>query len=566
MAEHVLRGAKNLRARRYDLKPISMKRTEWAMVLLVFAVGLAIHGSNVLYGSLGLSGEGVACVGAQRVLEGQVPYRDFWTVYAPGSYYLLAGLFAVLGSQILVARVAAAVLVSLAGACVYGLMRTRTPRWIALVWSVGVALALFPMGERFGTYPPVVVCIAAALWAASVYFGNRRIVWLIVAGVACSFAITFKHDVGGYTTIAIFVTLLIRRIQSESAEESSRTITLLRESAHFLMGCASVAIVVYAVVWIVAGGDLWRDLVWFPLTDFAASRSEKFPAILPVVKNMTSVVRTIEELSWRTRFAAPAAVFLASVAQLSLSHRRLAPARFATQAMLTVAMPLFWFAAHVQVNTHIYTLTVLSAAIGAIWFADLTDGRSKGSKARACLIAVVLAFGFLPRPAFEVARAYFGDHDVAPLNLDRGRGIACDRGTAISVRNAVNYVREHTEADEVVYVGTIRHDVVVVSPSIVYFLLDRPIAVRYHELHPAIADTDSVQAEMVGDLERQHVRYAILWRRFSDQELDAVQQRRENDLPDTGATRMDEYLDANFEQVESFGRFEIFRRRESAIR
>lgn len=536
------------------------------MVLLVFAIGLAIHGSNVFNGSLGLSGEGVACVGAQRVLEGQVPYRDFWTIYAPGSYYLLAGLFALFGSQILVARVAAAVLVSLAGACVYGLMRTRTPRWTALVWSVGVTLALFPMGERFGTYPPVILCIAMALWTASVYFGNRGIGWLIVAGVACSLAIIFKHDVGGYIAIAIFVTLLVRRIHGGSAKASGRTISLLREAALFLMACASVAIVVYGMVWIVAGGDLWRDLVWFPLTDFAASRAESFPGILPVAKHMTSVGRTIEELSWRTRFAAPTAVFLASVAQLSLMRRRLPPARFATQMMLTAAMPFFWFAAHVQVNTHIFTLTVLSAAIGAMWFADLTDGRRKKSMAAACLMAAVLAFGFLPRPAFDVARAYFGDNDVAPLNLDRGRGIACDRGIAISVRNAVNYVREHTEADQAVYVGTMRHDVIVVSPSIVYFLLDRPVAVRYHELHPAIADTDSVQAEMVGDLERQHVRYAILWRRFSDQELDAVQRRRENDLPNTGATRMDEYLDANYEQVESFGRFQIFRRRELATR
>lgn len=540
-----------------------MKRTEWAMVLLVVAAGLVIHGSNVRGGSLGLSSEGVACVGAQRVLEGQVPYRDFWTIYAPGSYYLLAGLFAVFGSQILVARLAATVLVSLTGACVYGLLRTRTPRWIALCWSLCAVLSLIPMGERFGTYPPVVLCIATAFWAAAMYFVNSRIGWLIAAGIACSLAIVFKHDVGGYVAIAIFVTLLVRRIQPIRAELSEASTGVLREIAVFTVACVSVAIVIYAVVWIVAGNAMWRDLVWFPMSDFGASRAETFPGILPVVKNMTSVGRTIEELSWRVRFTAPTVVFLASVVQLTLSHRRMQPRRFATQVMLTVAMPFFWFAAHVQVNTHIYSLTILSAAIGAMWFADLAKVWRMGRVAPACGIAAVWAFGFLPRPAFEVARAYLGDNDLAPVNLDRARWIACDTGVAESIRNAVDYVREHTRADEPIYVGTPRHDVIVVSPSIVYFLADRPAAVRYHELHPAIADTDPVQAEMIDDLERQNVRYAILWRGFTDQELDAVHRRRQNELPNTGATRMDEYLDANFEHIETFGRFEIFQRRES---
>src|SRR6476659_3309660 len=48
--------------------------------------------------------EGLICYGAERVLGGDLPYRDFWTVYGPGQYYLLAGIFKVFGTSLLVAR------------------------------------------------------------------------------------------------------------------------------------------------------------------------------------------------------------------------------------------------------------------------------------------------------------------------------------------------------------------------------------------------------------------------------------------------------------------------------
>src|SRR5437667_6829101 len=48
--------------------------------------------------------EGIVLQGAHRILNGQLPYRDFFTFYTPGSFYFTAGLFKVFGDSILVAR------------------------------------------------------------------------------------------------------------------------------------------------------------------------------------------------------------------------------------------------------------------------------------------------------------------------------------------------------------------------------------------------------------------------------------------------------------------------------
>lgn len=48
--------------------------------------------------------EGIILQGAQRILHGQVLYRDFFSFYTPGSYYFLAVIFRVFGGSFFVAR------------------------------------------------------------------------------------------------------------------------------------------------------------------------------------------------------------------------------------------------------------------------------------------------------------------------------------------------------------------------------------------------------------------------------------------------------------------------------
>src|SRR5436305_9172852 len=50
--------------------------------------------------------EGIVLQGAQRILRGEVLYRDFFSYFTPGSYYFLGLLFKVFGSSFLVARTA----------------------------------------------------------------------------------------------------------------------------------------------------------------------------------------------------------------------------------------------------------------------------------------------------------------------------------------------------------------------------------------------------------------------------------------------------------------------------
>ncbi|MBF0543593.1 MAG: hypothetical protein HQM08_04130 [Candidatus Riflebacteria bacterium] len=49
--------------------------------------------------------EGIIVCGAKRIVEGEIPYRDFFECIAPGSFYLLAGWFKLLGISFKTVRI-----------------------------------------------------------------------------------------------------------------------------------------------------------------------------------------------------------------------------------------------------------------------------------------------------------------------------------------------------------------------------------------------------------------------------------------------------------------------------
>ena len=72
--------------------------------------------------------EGILLQGAVRILHGQVPYRDFFSFYTPGGYYLYATLFKMFGTSIVVARATLVAYAALFASLTYLLARRAGSR------------------------------------------------------------------------------------------------------------------------------------------------------------------------------------------------------------------------------------------------------------------------------------------------------------------------------------------------------------------------------------------------------------------------------------------------------
>lgn len=107
--------------------------------------------------------EGLTIYGAERLLTGQVPYRDFFTLVTPGSYYLVAAEFRLFGHSLVNAHTALLFYGAAIAALTYLLARRLYGRGPSLVASYLVALCIPPVfivGHNWdSTFSPCWQCI-----------------------------------------------------------------------------------------------------------------------------------------------------------------------------------------------------------------------------------------------------------------------------------------------------------------------------------------------------------------------------------------------------------------------
>lgn len=120
---------------------------------------------------------------------------------------------------------------------------------------------------------------------------------------------------------------------------------------------------------------------------------------------------------------------------------------------------------------------------------------------------------------------------------------------------AVVYLDRHTAPNERIFVGNARHDRVYASDILFYFfLVDRHSPSRFHELVGAVANRLRVQRQIVEDLSRHNVRYAVLSQAFESLEEPNLSNAH------SGVTVLDDFIRAHSELVADFGAYSIWRR------
>ena len=77
--------------------------TVWAQTLLGFVVAWVVLSYKSDF-NVRVFDEGLTLYGSWRVANGEVPHRDFWTTYGPGSFYVGALGFHLFGASVATLR------------------------------------------------------------------------------------------------------------------------------------------------------------------------------------------------------------------------------------------------------------------------------------------------------------------------------------------------------------------------------------------------------------------------------------------------------------------------------
>ncbi len=554
-------------------KRLAMQPSSNSLILLALFLGsLGVYALQWKYslseGFYNLTG-GVSTVGAERILHGELPYSDFWTMYAPGQFYLLASVFAIFGTRLMV-EVVAAGLVCAAAACVcYQFVQNLTQKKLAALFCACIFVAATDNTgyfKRLGSYPSAILLILLSLHCLVRYYQTSQLRYLLFAGLATSAAAVFKHDVAAYTAVAIGVGMLAFYFLTTKSPPGHRHAFVVQLLTYGIGTLAIIGPVASYFVW-QAGPDIWHDLIVFPTTDFRFARPEFYPSLWPSGLGAAAPIQLLENICNYLIFAMPFLLQCLGLVTIGLAIKRREPVYAAIGVTLWVGFLLHYSAAHIQINTHIITMSVYGAAQGVIFYAMRAKRGWTLRSSLANLLVFAVVVGWLL--VLMAKPLYVGwtnwQTATATIEVPKLAGFNLSPEEASNLTALTNYVDSHVPPDQAIYIGMQRHDVVIVGDILSYFMLDRPIATRYHELHPAITDTARVQKEIIGELQSKKVALIVRRERFSKQTLETAKADFLKHLPNVGATDLDEFIQLNYKAVQQFGPYSVWERKPTAV-
>jgi hypothetical protein len=155
--------------------------------------------------------EGIILQAAERILHGQIPYRDFFMFYTPGSAYLVAGLFKLFGDSFAVARTSIAVAGAACTTITYLLARRVCSRNIALLAAALTMLNSFAyrflvLHNWYATlFTSLTIYAALRLWE------SQKSSWALACGSLAAITTLIEQSKGAGLCVGLIVGYLILR-------------------------------------------------------------------------------------------------------------------------------------------------------------------------------------------------------------------------------------------------------------------------------------------------------------------------------------------------------------------
>src|SRR5688500_15478698 len=208
--------------------------------------------------SVNLLDEGSTAAQALRIVNGELIYRDFFTVVTPGSYYTVAWLLQIFGEHLMVLRWTALV----TGLLIVLVTMIVARRVMAWPFAAGAALMSTVWGwflvtpNYYSLQAALLALMALACYLRRVDGGSER--WLLVAGVTTGLAALVKQNVGAYAAVALVAAIWISRVFDTELRWRER----LRTTALFAGGiCVPVLPALALLILAGAGPYLYESWV-----------------------------------------------------------------------------------------------------------------------------------------------------------------------------------------------------------------------------------------------------------------------------------------------------------------
>ena len=437
----------------------------------LFVLAAALSGFTILR-EANTHDEGFMLQAALRLLDGQVPYRDFYLNYGPGQPLALAGLDAIFGSSLLTWRIVRVVLDATVSVLAYGVARRSCSIPLALLAFAGTAAAM--------AYPPLphpnpavlalglgAILVARRSPVAAGAMGGAAVFFFVPSGLAAAAGARARVDGGG------------------AAVAGGRCGPPLAAAVTVLLLIGPIAVV--------AGlGAFFGQALGFALSVPGLKRS-------PFPLSYDGPFDPNEVLS----FYLPLLLVAASAVWALLALRRRPPLWALAPAMLALA-GLAYLLSRPDPFHYIPLAAVLPILLAGQAQREIDGGVRPAAFVLVALAALIALIGLDNKriQAVEPARL-----DAIPVDV--ADGVRERPAEARALGEVVDFVRARVPDGEPVFVANPRHDRLGLGNPLLYVFLDRPNPTEYDGL--GLTTRASVQREIVADLERARPELMVRW-------------------------------------------------------
>jgi hypothetical protein len=470
-----------------------LSRTVWPIGLML--AGVLVEASLLRVGIDDLD-EGYFLQQGWRVLHGQVPYRDFETLYTPGLAYMHAAIFALQSGAL-------------------SLLGTALPTLAAPLGSPDLAAASPAIASSLGSPELGAASPTLAAWLASPLLGPRLLAFLArVALVLLLFAMTRPLVRNPWWAVVPGLVLLLGLDDAPERWEPhpgwlsslfavvaawclSRPRPTSKRPEIWLLASGLAAAGAYAfkqntgvfilgaiVLWCFWSGWRW----YLPLLAFGLATSAwLIPLVFTLHGDLQPLGVIVGAVSQAGLLSAPEPTLLIPlVAMLGGvwllrrdSHPHLRLYLLAGLALLLTEFP--------RMDTlHLIWATPLLLVVGAVALERVP---------RAVAVASLAATSLLLWPTLA-SRLSYVSLPRSPID-----GIWAPTQTASDVQPTLEDIRQRTRPGEPIFVYP--------SSPLLYVLADRPNATRFDHLNPGSASPRQIQ-QVIADLERADVHVVVI--------------------------------------------------------
>lgn len=418
--------------------------------------------------------EGIILVNAKRILNGELPYKDFWTIYSPGQFYLYA-FYQYISTNIFFLRIMewcfGAVLIIQVDKVI-----ARNTAEPVLAFALSLLVIVFLLRPELRFYPPIYTALLLGLmisyyWSKLMIEDKNKYAYIII--FLQLVLLFFRQDLFVYSLLSLFVAGVISGIKGKNVyPKFKKPLGVFI----FLLGLIGLTLHLNGFSPLIL-----EQLFLQPLRIIPEYRS--IPVGYPYYIISVLYILVFMVILYRVKTQNYFNVLYIATLGLLLNKQMF------NRADMIHAMPVA------------IVLVILAASL-------ISRSRSySNSKYKNFLLIFILIVVGIKNITILIPQI------KTLANKGYSKVIFSEEQ-----KQVLDYLKSRVKPQDYIYMGVGNHDKFIISDVLSYFLINAKTPTQYTELHPGITNTLNVQNEIKSQLLKTRAKYIILYNDYYEED------------------------------------------------